>query len=78
LTEVVIVSAVRTAIANFGGALKDVPAPKLGAVVIRDVLSRVGLRPEVSEKVLGYAPSVFRGDGPVSLEHQYANWDASL
>lgn len=78
MTEVVIVSAVRTAIANFGGALKDVPAAKLGAVVIRDVLSRVGLRPAVSEKVLGYAPSVFRGDGPVDLEQQYAGWDASL
>jgi len=78
LTEVVIVSAVRTAIANFGGALKDVPAARLGAVVIRDVLSRVGLRPEVSERVQGYAPSVFRADGPVGLEQQYANWDASL
>ncbi len=78
MTEVVIVSAVRTAIANFGGALKDVPATQLGAIVIRDVLARVGLRPVVSEKVLGYAPSVFRGDGPVDLEQQYANWDPSL
>ena len=38
--EVVVVSAVRTAIGTFGGALKDVPPCELGAAVVRDVLAR--------------------------------------
>ena len=43
-SEVVIVSAVRTAIGSFQGALKDVPATKLGAIVIekRSEERRVG------------------------------------
>ncbi|MCP5280772.1 MAG: acetyl-CoA C-acyltransferase family protein [Rhodoferax sp.] len=38
--EVVVVSAVRTAIGTFGGALKDVPPCDLGASVVREVLAR--------------------------------------
>ena len=34
--EVYVVSAVRTAIGTFGGALKDVPPTQLGAQVVRD------------------------------------------
>ncbi len=78
MTEVVIVSATRTAIGNFGGALKDVSAPRLGAAVIRDVLTRAGLRPRVSARVLDYAPGVFKGAGPIDLEQQYGGWDAAL
>ena len=38
--EVVVVSAVRTAIGTFGGALKDVPPTTLGALVVRESLAR--------------------------------------
>ena len=38
--EVVVVSAVRTAIGTFGGSLKDVPPTELGATVVRESLSR--------------------------------------
>ena len=38
--EVVVVSAVRTAIGTFGGALKDMPPCELGAAVVREVLAR--------------------------------------
>ncbi|HQX58849.1 MAG: acetyl-CoA C-acyltransferase family protein [Rhodoferax sp.] len=38
--EVVVVSAVRTAIGTFGGGLKDVPPCDLGASVVREVLAR--------------------------------------
>ncbi|MDP1531625.1 thiolase family protein [Rhodoferax sp.] len=41
--EVVICNPVRTAIATYGGSLKDVPAPDLGATVIRETLKRSGL-----------------------------------
>ena len=38
--EVVVVSAVRTAIGTFGGSLKDIPPTELGAVVVRESLAR--------------------------------------
>ena len=45
MKEVAIVSGSRTAIGTFGGGLKDVPVTQLGAVVMKDVLTRVNLRP---------------------------------
>src|SRR3989442_6014837 len=54
MTDAVILSGCRTAIGTFGGALKDVPAPGLGAVVVREAVRRAGLRPDqVDEVVLG-------------------------
>src|SRR4030042_1329620 len=44
----VIISAVRTAIGTFGGALKDVPAADRGRTVIREVLVRAGVRQETT------------------------------
>ncbi|BCG04618.1 acetyl-CoA acetyltransferase (plasmid) [Paraburkholderia sp. PGU19] len=41
--EAVLCSPVRTAIGTYGGALKDMPAPALGAAVIRESLKRAGL-----------------------------------
>ncbi len=41
--EVYVVSAVRTAIGTFGGALKDVPPTQLGAQVVRDSIARAGV-----------------------------------
>ena len=41
--EVVVVSAVRTAIGTFGGSLKDVPPTELGALVVRESLARAGV-----------------------------------
>ena len=48
----VIVSACRTAIGTFGGSLKDVPAPDLGAVVIRDALGRGGVASDAIDDVV--------------------------
>ena len=48
---VVIAEPVRTAIGAFGGTLKDVPAPDLGAVAIRAAIKRSGLRPNEIETV---------------------------
>ena len=47
--SVVIAEPVRTAIGAFGGTLKDMPAPDLGAVAIRAAVERAGLRPEEIE-----------------------------
>lgn len=63
--EVVIVSAVRTAIGSFQGTLKDVPATTLGSIVIKQSLARVGIEPEiVDEVIMGNVLSAGLGQNP--------------
>ncbi|GLC29364.1 acetyl-CoA C-acetyltransferase [Clostridium omnivorum] len=65
MKEVVIVSAVRTAIGSFGGALKEVPAVDLGAIVIKEAVSRAGIKPEmVDEVILGNVLQAGLGQNP--------------
>lgn len=52
MNEVVIVSAVRTPMGSFGGALKTIPAPVLGAAAIRAVLEKASVQPELVNDVL--------------------------
>ncbi len=53
--EVVVVSAVRTAIGTFGGALKDVPPTELAALVVRESLARAGVEgKDVGHVVFGH------------------------
>jgi len=52
MREVVIVSAVRTALGTFGGSLKDVSAVDLGALVIKEAVKRAGIKPESVEEVI--------------------------
>ncbi len=49
---VYIVSAVRTPMGSFGGSLKDVPAPKLGATAIKAAIEKAGISPDVVDEVL--------------------------
>jgi acetyl-CoA C-acetyltransferase len=54
MSDIVIVSAVRTAGGKFGGAFKDVSAVELGALVIREAVRRAGIEPaQVEEVVFG-------------------------
>ncbi|MFJ7970959.1 acetyl-CoA C-acetyltransferase [Psychrobacillus sp. NPDC096389] len=63
--EVVIVSAVRTAIGSFQGALKDVPATKLGAIVIEKALEKAGVSKEsVDEVIMGNVLQAGLGQNP--------------
>lgn len=52
MRDLVIVAGVRTPIGNFGGALKDTPAQKLGELVVREVVARSGLDPGLIEEVI--------------------------
>src|SRR5262245_40717191 len=53
-SDTVIVSACRTPIGSFGGALKDLSATDLGAIVIREAMTRASVAPgDVSEVVMG-------------------------
>ncbi|MGD0352448.1 MAG: acetyl-CoA C-acetyltransferase [Dehalococcoidia bacterium] len=78
MTEVAIVSGVRTAIGAFGSSLKDVPVVNLGALVIREALKRAGLRPKAGKNLSDYAPKALNDAGPVELEKAHYNWDDSL
>ncbi|ABC37852.1 acetyl-CoA C-acetyltransferase family protein [Burkholderia thailandensis USAMRU Malaysia  len=65
MTDVVIVSAARTAVGKFGGSLAKIAAPELGATVIRAVLERAGVKPEqVSEVILGQVLTAGSGQNP--------------
>jgi len=75
MSEAVIVSGVRTAIGNYGGALQDVPASKLGSIVIQGALKKAGLKPKGDA---GYAPESLKDEGLIELEKKYYNWDDSL
>jgi acetyl-CoA C-acetyltransferase len=77
MTDVVIVSGVRTAIGNYGGALRDIPVVKLGSIAIKEALKRAGLRPKPDAEVLSYAPESFKG-GLTELEKKHYDWDDSL
>ena len=50
--DVVIVSAARTPIGSFLGALSTIPAPKLGAIAIKGALDKINLDPKLVEEVL--------------------------
>jgi len=78
MSEAVIVSGVRTAIGNYGGALQDVPVVKLGSIVIKEVLKRVGLKPKRDPEVLSYAPEALKDEGLIELEKKGFDWDDSL
>jgi len=61
----VLVSAVRTAIGRFQGTLAPVPAPRLGAVVVRAAVERAGLAPDqIDEVILGNVVSAGLGQNP--------------
>lgn len=65
MENAVIVSAVRTAIGSFGGALSGIHAPELGAVVVREALIRAKLDPkDVDDVLLGNVLQAGLGQDP--------------
>ncbi len=65
MKEIVIVSAVRTPIGSFGGALGQIPAVELGAIVIKEVMRRAGIAPEqVDEVIMGNVLQAGLGQNP--------------
>ncbi|WP_312782902.1 acetyl-CoA C-acetyltransferase [Brevundimonas sp.] len=65
MTDVVIVSAARTPVGSFLGALSSLPASKLGEVAIKAALERAGVAPaDVEEVILGQVLQAGAGQGP--------------
>ena len=65
MEDVVILSAARTAIGKFNGSLKDVPAPELGALVVREAVKRANVDSKnVQECIMGNVLSASLGQNP--------------
>ncbi len=65
MSKIVIVSATRTAIGSFNGALAPLSAAELGSIVIKEAVKRAKLQPsDVCEVVLGQILSAGLGMGP--------------
>jgi acetyl-CoA C-acetyltransferase len=73
MTNVVILSAARTAVGSFNGAFANTPAHLLGARVIEAVVDRAGIaKGEVSETVLGQVLTAAQGQNPARQAHIHA------
>lgn len=65
MTNVVIVSAARTAVGSFNGSFAAIPAHELGAAVIEAVVARAGIeKAEVNETILGQVLTAGQGQNP--------------
>ena len=70
MTNVVIVSAARTAVGSFMGAFAATPAHELGAAVIAEVVARAGIdKAEVEETILGQVLTAGQGQNPARQAH---------
>ena len=74
MKDVVIVGGARTAVGNFGGALKNTPVVDLGALVIKSALRRLNLKPVVSPAMREAAPNALGESGPIALEQSHQDW----
>ena len=71
--EVVIVSAARTPIGSFLGALSSIPAPRLGAVAIKGALEKINLDPSLVQEVfMGQVVQAGSGQAPARQAAIYA------
>ena len=72
MKEAVIVSATRTPVGKFGGALKDLSAPKLGAIAVREAVRRARIEPrDIEECIMGNVITAGLGQNPA---RQAALW----
>jgi acetyl-CoA C-acetyltransferase len=52
MKDLYVVNCCRTAVGSFGGSLKNTPAAELGAIVVKEVLNRAGVKPEQVDEVM--------------------------
>ncbi|MCB2135900.1 MAG: acetyl-CoA C-acetyltransferase, partial [Rhodobacteraceae bacterium] len=70
MTNVVIVSAARTAVGSFNGSFANTPAHDLGATVLEAIVARAGIdKSEVSETILGQVLTAGQGQNPARQAH---------
>jgi len=78
-TEAVILSAARTPIGKFQGALSSVPATKLGAIAIQAAVERAGINPsDIEEVIMGNVVQAGEGQAPARQSGLYGNIPATV
>lgn len=79
MNEVYIASAVRTPVASFQGSLSNLPGPRLGAIAIKEALSRAQVSPQkVDEVILGEVLTAGVGQAPARQAALYAGLPSSV
>jgi acetyl-CoA C-acetyltransferase len=78
MKDVVIVSGARTPVGAFGGSLSTTPVVDLGALVLKETLKKIGLRPTATKELTRFEPDFLKGDGMIDLEKKYLDYNASL
>lgn len=77
--ETVIVSACRTPIGSFMGSLSALPAPRLGALVVAEAITRAGLKPtDVQEVIMGNVLTAGEGQAPARQAALFAGLPESV
>ncbi len=79
MPSIVILSATRTPLGSFQGALASVPAPRLGAVAIRGAIARAAISPaDVTDVLMGNVLQAGLGQAPARQAALYAGLPASV
>ncbi|MFC1532641.1 acetyl-CoA C-acetyltransferase [Thermodesulfobacteriota bacterium] len=78
MRDVVIVSGARTPVGTFGASLKSTPVIQLGALVLRESLKKINLRPMATEKLTQFEPDSLKGTGMIDLEKEGYDYDDSF
>ena len=79
LNEAVIVSACRTPVGSFRGTLSSIPAPRLGAIVIKESVRRAGIKGEdVDEVIMGNVLQAGVGQAPARQASIFAGLPPSV
>ena len=78
MEDVVIVSGVRTPVGTFGGSLKTTPVVQLGALVLKETLKKVSLRPVVTDALTQFEPDSLKGIGMIDLEKEGYDYNDSF
>lgn len=77
--EAVIVSACRTPIGSFMGSLSALPAPRLGAIVVAEAVTRAGVKPtDVQEVIMGNVLTAGEGQAPARQAALFAGLPESV
>ena len=77
MQDVVVVSGTRTAVGAFGGSLKATPVVQLGALVLKETLKKVNLRPQATN-FTRFEPDRLKGSGLIELEKEGYDYDDSF
>jgi acetyl-CoA C-acetyltransferase len=78
MRDVVIVSGIRTPVGTFGGTLKSTPVVQLGALVLKETLKKVNLKPVATDNLIRFDPDALKGIGMIDLEKGAYDYDDSF